>query len=468
MSDGFRTERDTMGEVQVPADAYYGAQSARARDNFPISGSGIPSLVIRALGMIKGAAAEVNAELGEIPDDTAQLIVKAAAEVASGALDRHFVVDVFQTGSGTSSNMNANEVIANRASEIAGEPLGSKVVHPNDHVNRGQSSNDVFPSAVHLGLAIAVQDSLLPELGRLAECFHTLADRYFDQIKTGRTHLMDAMPIRYGQQFRGYAGQVESGADRLRIALHDLFAVPLGGTAVGTGVNAHPDFAAKVCSLISERHGIALRETSNHFQAQSSLDGVVSTSGALRAFASSLFKIANDIRWMSSGPLCGIGEVRIPAVQPGSSIMPAKVNPVICESVLMLCGQVMANDVAVGFGNSQGQFELNTMIPFMGRNAVESAELLAHGCEMFRIRCLEGLEVTDVAEAQVQRNPILVTALNAAIGYEAAAKIAKEAFASGRTVLEVASETTSLDEAELARLLDPAGLCGEWGRKRNE
>ena len=468
MSDGFRTERDTMGEVQVPADAYYGAQSARARDNFPISGSSIPSLVIRALGMIKGAAAEVNAQLGEIPEDKAQLIVEAAAEVVAGKLDRHFVVDVFQTGSGTSSNMNANEVIANRSTELAGEALGSKVVHPNDHVNRGQSSNDVFPSAVHLGLAIAIQDELLPELGRLAECFHALADRYFDKIKTGRTHLMDAMPIRYGQQFRGYAGQVEASAARLGTALQDLLAVPLGGTAVGTGVNAHPEFAAKVCSLISERYGVVLRETGNHFQAQNSLDGVVNASGALRSFATALYKIANDVRWMSSGPLCGIGEVRIPAVQPGSSIMPAKVNPVICESVLMLCGQVMANDVAVGFGNSQGQFELNTMFPFMARNAIESAELLANGCGMFRSRCLEGLEVTDVAEAQVQRNPILVTALNAAIGYEAAAKIAKEAFASGRTVLEVASETTDLSEAELDRLLDPAGLCGDWGRERGE
>ncbi|MHC4515138.1 MAG: class II fumarate hydratase [Planctomycetota bacterium] len=466
MSKPTRVEKDTMGEVEVPKDAYYGAQTARARDNFPISGSGIPQLVVRALGMLKGAGAEVNAELEELPADLAKVVAEAAAEVASGKLDEHFVVDVFQTGSGTSSNMNANEVIANRASELLGKEPGSKAVHPNDHVNRGQSSNDVFPTAVQLGLALAVKEQLLPRMEALAECLNQIATQTFAKVKTGRTHLMDAMPIRYGQEFRGYAGQVERGKDRIQAAYEGLLDVPLGGTAVGTGVNAHPEFAGRVCKRIAKQHGIQLRETDNHFQAQSSLDAVVSMSGALRSFASSLYKIANDIRWMSSGPLCGLGELRIPAVQPGSSIMPAKVNPVICESVLMLCAQVIGNDVVVGIGNSQGQFELNTMFPLMARNAIESAQLLANGCLTLRTRCLEGMEVTDAADAQVQRNPILATALNAAIGYETAAKIAKEAAATGKTVREIAVAMTDLSAEELDRLLDPAGLCGEWGKDR--
>ncbi len=452
-----------MGSVQVPEDAYYGAQTARAAANFPIS-SGIPALVVRALGILKGAAAQANADLQQIPLDIAKGIAAAAKEVADGKLDAEFVVDVFQTGSGTSSNMNANEVIANRAGEIMGQGKHSTAVHPNDHVNRGQSSNDVFPTAVQLGLALAIQERLLPEMQLLADCLHKLADDNFDKIKTGRTHLMDAMPIRYGQEFRGYAGQVERGMHRIREALEGLHEVPLGGTAVGTGVNAHPEFSAKVCALIQKQHQVPLRETSNHFQAQSSLDAVVHTSGAMRSFATALYKLTNDVRWMSSGPLCGIGELKIPAVQPGSSIMPAKVNPVICESVLMLCGQVMANDVAVGFGNSQGQFELNTMFPMMARNAVESALLLANGCMVLRQKCLEDLQVTDVAAANLQLNPILVTALNAAVGYETAAKIAKQAFAERRTVQEVAEELTDLKPDELRKLLDPAALCGDWGK----
>jgi len=466
MSESFRVEKDTMGEVKVPKDAYYGAQTARARDNFPISGAGIPQLVVRALGMLKGAAAEVNAELGELPKDIADAVAEAAAAVTAGKLDAHFVVDVFQTGSGTSSNMNANEVIANRASEALGKQAGSKAVHPNDHVNRGQSSNDVFPTAVQLGLALAVKDQLLPQMEQLADCLHGIADRTFGKVKTGRTHLMDAMPIRYGQEFRGYAGQVERCRSRIQAAYEDLLEVPLGGTAVGTGVNAHPEFAGLVCKRIAKKHGVELRETSNHFQGQSSLDAVVNMSGALRGFASALYKISNDIRWMSSGPLCGLGELKIPAVQPGSSIMPAKVNPVICESVLMLCAQVMGNDVVVGLGNSQGQFELNTMFPLMARNSIESAQLVANGCMTLRERCLLGIEVTDAADAQVQRNPILATALNAAIGYETAAKIAKEAAATGKTVRELAEAMTDLSPKELDQLLDPGGLCGEWGKNR--
>ena len=466
MTEEHRIERDTMGEVHVPASSYYGAQTARARDNFPISGMGIPRNIIRALGMIKGAAAAVNAELGELDAATAEAIVQAATEVIDGDLDDHFVVDVFQTGSGTSSNMNANEVIANRAGELLGHALGSSPVHPNDHVNRGQSSNDVFPSAVHLALALAVQERLTPEILQLSRCLGDIADRTFDKVKTGRTHLMDAMPIRYGQEFRGYANQVERWRRRIADAFVGVVEVPLGGTAVGTGVNALEGFAAAVCARIAQQHDVPMRETTHHFQAQSCVDAVVHLSGTLRGFSTALFKIANDVRWMASGPLSGLGELQIPAVQPGSSIMPAKVNPVICESVLMLCGQVMANDSSVAFGNSQGQFELNTMLPFIGRNAVESVHLLANGCEMFRTRCLEGLEVTGAASDVVERNPILSTALNRAVGYDTAARIAKEAAATGRTVREIAAEQTDLPADELDSLLDPARMCGDWGAPR--
>jgi fumarate hydratase class II len=463
MGSEYRIERDTMGEVQVPAAAYYGAQTARARANFAISGVGLPRVIIRALGILKGAAAAVNLELGALEERMAAAIRQAASEVAAGDLDAHFVVDVFQTGSGTSSHMNANEVIANRAAEILGHALGSRAVHPNDHVNRGQSSNDVFPSAVHLGLALVLHEQLLPQMTELETALHGIADRTFGDIKTGRTHLMDAMPIRFGQEFRGYAGQVERCRKRIAEAWTGLLEVPLGGTAVGTGVNAPPGFAAAVLARVAREHGIPLRETENHLQAQASLDAVVHASGALRTFATALYKIANDIRWMSSGPLCGLGELSLPAVQPGSSIMPAKVNPVICESVLMVCAQVLALDAAIAFGNSQGQLELNTMMPLIGRNAVDGAQMLANACAALRTRCLAGLEVRAESKERVQRNPILATALAPLIGYEAAAQIAKAAAASGRTVREVAAAQTSLSAEQLDRALDPAALCGEWG-----
>lgn len=463
MTQSFRIEKDTMGEMQVPADAYWGAQAERARRNFPVSFSGIPAMVVRALGILKSAAASVNEELGALPGDIAKGIQQAAGEVAENKLDRHFVVDVFQTGSGTSSNMNANEVIANRACEILGKGLGTKYVHPNDHVNMGQSSNDIFPTAVHLGLALVVQEKLLPALAKLAAQLHSMADANFGKVKTGRTHLMDAMPIRFGQEFRGYAGQVERGAARISGALQSVLEVPLGGTAVGTGVNADPKMAARICTKIQQRFGVALRETTNHFQAQSALDGIVHMSGALRAFATGFFKIANDVRWMSSSIM---GELKIPEVQPGSSIMPAKVNPVICESVMMLTGQVLANDVAVAFGNSQGNFELNTMMPFIARNVIESATLLANGCEMFREFCLAGTTVTEEAQKRVHKNPILATALNKAVGYEVAAKLAKEAAAKGVTIRELAAANTKVPPAELDVLLDPTRLCGEWGKAR--
>ena len=464
MTQSYRTEKDTMGEMQVPTDAYWGAQAERARRNFPVSFQGIPAPVVRALGILKGAAAGVNEELGALAPELAKGIQQAASEVAANQLDRHFVVDVFQTGSGTSSNMNANEVIANRACEILGKGLGTKYVHPNDHVNMGQSSNDIFPTAVHLGLALVVQDKLLPALAKLAAQLHAMADASFDRVKTGRTHLMDAMPIRFGQEFRGYAGQVERAAARILQAMQGVLEVPLGGTAVGTGVNADPKLAGRICAKVLQRCGIALRETTNHFQAQSSLDAIVHMSGALRAFATGLFKIANDVRWMSSSIMA---ELKIPEVQPGSSIMPAKVNPVICESVMMLTGQVLANDVAVAFGNSQGNFELNTMMPLIARNVIESAVLLANGCEMFREFCLVGTEVTKEAQQRVHKNPILATALNKAVGYEVAAKIAKEAAATGRTVRELAALSTKIPAAELDTLLDPTRLCGEWGKTRD-
>lgn len=461
-----RMEKDTMGEMEVPASAYYGAETERARRNFSISRSAVPARVVQALGLIKGAAAQVNQELGGLDAERVGAIRQAADEVAHNELDGHFVVDVFQTGSGTSSNMNSNEVIANRASEILGHALGSKHVHPNDHVNMGQSSNDVFPSAVQLGAALSLHEQLLPEMERLADCVHDLADRTFGEVKTGRTHLMDATPIRFGQVFRGFAGQVEKGRGRIAAALNGLVELPLGGTTVGTGVNMLPGFAARVCALLADRTGLPVRETDNHFHAQACLDAVVHTSGVLRGFATSLYKIANDVRWMASGPLCGLAELRIPAVQPGSSIMPAKVNPVICESVLMLCGQVMGNDHAVAFGNSQGQFELNTMMPIMARNTVESVELLANGCAMFREKCLEEIEVTEAGGRIVHHNPILATALNRAIGYEQAAALAKESAATGRTVRELAEERTDLSQSQLDDLLDPPRMCGDGGRHR--
>jgi fumarate hydratase class II len=462
-----RIETDTMGQVEVPVDAYYGAQTERARRNFAIGSGGLPRPLIRALGLLKGAAAKANVDLGLLDPEIGAAIQRAAEEVAGHRLDEHFVVDVFQTGSGTSSNMNANEVIANRASELLGQPLGGKVVHPNDHVNRCQSSNDVFPSAVQLALALVLTERLLPALRRLADDLHAFADRTFDDVKTGRTHLMDAMPIRFGQEFRGYGAQVDRAVRRIGATIDGLSELPIGGTAVGTGVNAAPGFASAVCRELAARTGHdRLRETSDHFQAQSCLDPVVDAHGQLRGFASALYKIANDLRWMASGPLNGLAELELPAVQPGSSIMPAKVNPVICEAVLMICGQVLANDVAVTFGNSQGQFELNTMMPMIARNAIESAVILAGACEVLRERCLDGATLTGVAGERVGSNPMLATALNDEIGYEAAAAIAKEAAASGRSVREVARERTSLEDAALDALLQPARLCGQAGKAR--
>jgi fumarate hydratase, class II len=443
-----------MGEIEVPAEAYYGASTQRAALNFPISSLRLGRPFIRALGLIKFAAARVNAELGLLEPRIAEAIQDAAREVADGKLDDQFVVDVFQTGSGTSSNTNANEVIANRAGEILGGERGSKL-HPNDHVNFGQSSNDVIPSAIHIAALVEIEQRLIPSLERLQSSLEAKSREFWDVVKTGRTHLQDATPIRLGQEFRGYAGQVERGVRRLRRAQEELAEIALGGTAVGTGVNTHPEFASRVCAALSSELGVSVRETENHFQAQSTLDSVLEASGALRTLGVSLQKIANDIRWLGSGPRAGLGELALPEVQPGSSIMPGKVNPVIAESLIQVVAQVIGNDAAVCQAAQGSYFELNLMLPVAGYNLAQSIELLAAGSDNFAERCVRGLRATERGPEMVERGLMLATALAPAIGYDAAAEIAKEAAKSGRTIREVAREKTQLSEQELDRLLDP-------------
>ena len=373
-----RVERDSMGEVEVPRDALFGAQTRRALDNFPISDLRKPRRFVQALGAIKLEAANVNYELGLLDEELRDAIVRAAEEVMEGELDNQFVLDVFQTGSGTSTNMNANEVISNRAIQLLGGELGSKEpVHPNDHVNRGQSSNDVIPTAIHLAALISMKEDLIPALEKLQRALQEKAREFDDVIKTGRTHLQDATPIRLGQEFEGYAGQIERGIQRVRKAMDELAEVALGGTAVGTGVNTHPEFASRVCQRLSRRFGVEVRETENHFQAQSAMDGTVFASGALKTVAVSLMKISNDIRWLGSGPRAGIGEIALPEVQPGSSIMPGKVNPVIAESAAMVAAQVMGNDATITIAGQSGNFELNVMLPLIAYNLLQSIELLA-------------------------------------------------------------------------------------------
>ncbi|MDR7554393.1 MAG: class II fumarate hydratase [Armatimonadota bacterium] len=453
-----RVERDSLGPMEVPADAYYGASTARAIQNFPISGLRFPRPFLRALGLIKRAAAEVNATLGLLEPRLAEAIARAAQEVADGALDAHFPLDIYQTGSGTSTNMNANEVIANRAAELLGAPRGARVVHPNDHVNLCQSSNDVIPTAIHLAALLVIRDDLRPALDELERALRAKAVAFADIIKTGRTHLMDATPVRLGQEFEGYADQVAGARRRLGYAEEELREVALGGTAVGTGVNAHPEFASRTCARLTELTGIALRETPAHFQAQACLDAVTFTSGVLRTYATALMKIANDIRWMGSGPRAGLAELQLPAVQPGSSIMPGKVNPVIAESVLQACAQVVGNDVVVALGNQWGNFELNTMMPVMAHNLLQAVQLLAASSRNFARQCVAGLEATGRGPEMVERGLMLATALAPVIGYDAAAEIAKEAARTGRTVREVALDRTQLRAEELDRILDPAAM----------
>ena len=455
----YRSERDSMGEFQVPANAYYGANTMRAVLNFPISDLRFGRSFIRALGQIKQAAAHVNADLDLLDPDLARAISAAAQEVIDGKLDDQFVVDIFQTGSGTSTNMNVNEVISNRAIEMLGGELGSRSpVHPNDHVNIGQSSNDVIPTAIHISALKAIHDDLIPAMRRLQEGLDQKADEFMPVIKTGRTHLQDATPVRLGQEFRGYAGQIDRGVARLRHAERELSEVALGGTAVGTGVNTHPQFARRVCARLSDALGVEVRETSNHFQAQSALDNVVQASGALKTIAVSLMKICNDIRWLGSGPRGGIGEIELPEVQPGSSIMPGKVNPVIPESVCQVAAQVIGNDAAIAVGGQSGNFEINVMMPVCAYNLLQSIDLLSAAARNLDAQCVRGLQATAKGPEMVERGLAIVTTLVPHIGYDASADIAKQAQQSGKTVKEVALETTGLSPDELDEILDPTAM----------
>jgi fumarate hydratase class II len=454
-----RIEKDSLGTMEVPATAYYGAQTRRAELNFPISDLRLNRRFLRALAQIKRAAAEVNRDLGLLDPTIADAIVKAADEVIDGKLHAHFVVDVFQTGSGTSTNMNMNEVIANRAIEMLGGVLGSKhPVHPNDHVNLGQSSNDTIPTAMQVAALSAIQEDLLPALERLRASLDRKVDEFWPVIKTGRTHLQDATPIRLGQEFLGYRGQVERAIRLCGHAMEELAEVPLGGTAVGTGVNTHPDFARLVCAKLSEWNHVTIRETTNHFQAQSTIDPVVEASGVLNTIAVSFMKIANDIRWLGSGPRAGLFELQLPEVQPGSSIMPGKVNPVIAESLMMVCAQVMGNHTTITICGQWGNFELNVMMPVAAYNLLQSIELLAKASENFARQCVDGLKATERGPEMVEKGLAICTGLAPRIGYDAAAEISKEAFRSGRTIREVARERTTLTEAELDELLDPVAM----------
>lgn len=452
-----RVERDSMGEMQVPADAYYGASTQRAVENFPISDRRFPRRFIRALGLVKKAAATVNRELGILDAKLADAVEKAAQEVVDGKLDDQFVVDIFQTGSGTSTNMNANEVIASRANEMLGGQRGGRSpVHPNDDVNRGQSSNDVIPTAIHVAALEAMEKDLLPSLEKLHAALAEKARQLDTIVKIGRTHLQDATPVRLGQEFAGYASQVEHAIARVRASMGSLAELAIGGTAVGTGINTHPEFPQRMADRLSKETGLEFRPAPNFFEALAARDAAVDASGTLKTVAVSLTKIANDIRWLGSGPRCGLGELSLPATQPGSSIMPGKVNPVMCESVLQVAAQVVGNDTAVTFGGALGStFELNVMKPVIAYNLLESIALLSSVCDVFVEKCVAGLEANkERAEELVEKSLAMCTALTPRIGYDAAAQIAKKAFETGRTVREVAREETDLSDEELSRILD--------------
>lgn len=445
-----RIERDSMGTMHVPHDALWGASTQRAIENFPISGWRFPRGFIRALGLVKSVAARVNVELGLLDARIGSAISAAADEVAAGTLDAHFVVDVFQTGSGTSTNMNANEVIATRAS------TAELTIHPNDHVNMSQSSNDVIPTAMHVAASEALAFDLLPALRALRDALAAKAREFDDVVKIGRTHLQDATPVRLGQELGGHARQVELAAARLESAAHGLEELALGGTAVGTGLNAHPEFARRAIERLAERTGLPLREAADHFEAQSAKDAVVQLSGTLKTTAVALTKIANDVRWLASGPRCGVGEIRLPATQPGSSIMPGKVNPVMAEALLQAAAFVIGADLTVTLGGQAGNFELNVMMPVMAHQQLESLRILAAAVRVFTERCVVGIEADrERAAAAIERSLAMCTALAPVIGYDAAAAIAKESYASGRTVREIAEERRVLPTEQLARILDP-------------
>ena len=460
-----RIETDSMGEMAVPADALYGASTQRAVLNFPVSGRCVPLPVIHAYGLIKWAAARTHQELGLLPQDKAALIEQAALEVAEGRHDAHFVIDIYQTGSGTSTNMNANEVISNRVCQIAGKPVGAKEpVHPNDHVNMGQSSNDTFPTAVHIAVAQELQQRLLPALENLQRALAMKGGEFWDVLKIGRTHLMDATPVRLGQEFKGYARQTELGLIRVQQAINAIMELPLGGTAVGTGLNGHPDMPGRAIALIAAKTGLRFREAQDHFEAQSAKDGLVEVSGQLKAVATSLFKIANDIRWLSSGPQCAIGEIILPATQPGSSIMPGKVNPVMCESLMQVCARVIGNDTTVTWCAASGNLELNVMMPALAAAMLESIELLTNGTALFSKRCVEGILANQVRCASfIEHSLAMATGLNSKIGYDRAAEITKLSAKTGTPVRQLCMERLKelgITEDELNEALDPAMMTG--------
>jgi fumarate hydratase, class II len=460
-----RMEKDSMGEMSLPESALYGASTQRAVLNFPVSGYRFPRAFIRALGLIKWAAAQANHDLGLLDSERAALIVQAAEEVIEGKLDEHFPLDIFQTGSGTSTNTNANEVIANRCAQLAGKAIGSReLVHPNDHVNMGQSSNDVIPSSIHISAAEQLKHSLVPALQKLQRAFEAKTKEFWDVIKIGRTHLMDATPVRLGQEFSGYAQQLAYGKARAEKAMEVLRELALGGTAVGTGLNRHLDLTRKMLRHLEERTGISFYEAKNHFEAQGGKDAVMEASGQLKTIATSLFKIANDLRLLGSGPRCGIGEIQLPATQPGSSIMPGKVNPVMCESMMMVCAQVFGNDAAVTWAAANGNFELNVMMPVMAHDLLESIRLLTNVVEVFCDKCVLGIQANKArCEELVELSMAMVTALAPKIGYDRAAEIAKESVRTGKTVRELCREKKVLPVKELDRVLDPISMTEPGG-----
>ena len=452
MPDGFRIEKDSLGEVRVPADALYGAQTQRAVENFPISGQRFGRGFIQALGLIKKTAALTNQELGNLDGEIAGAIATAAGEVMAGRWDEEFVLDIFQTGSGTSTNMNANEVVAHRANQIVGD---DGPVHPNDHVNFGQSSNDVIPSAIHIAARVSMERELIPALIHLRNALSEKAEAFDHVVKSGRTHLMDATPVRLGQQFGGYAHQITKGIERVRCASEELAELALGGTAVGTGINTHPEFAAHVIALVSEELDLEFHEAENHFEAQAAKDAAVSAAGTLNTIATSFFKIADDVRWLASGPTSGISEILIPAVQPGSSIMPGKVNPVMCEAMMMVAARVMGNHTTVTIAGQRGNFELNVMMPVLAQALLESITLLSNVARAFADRCVTGIEANEPRAKQLlEKNPSIATALNPYIGYDKAVEVAKEAAQAGRSVRDVVEEKGLLKPEEINEALD--------------
>jgi fumarate hydratase, class II len=451
MADGYRTERDSLGEMQVPAEALYGAQTQRAVENFPISGQRFGRRFIQALGLIKKAAAETNAELGSVDQAVANAIITAAGEVADGEWDEQFVLDIYQTGSGTSTNMNTNEVVAHRATEL----LEEGAVHPNDHVNFGQSSNDVIPTAIHMSCRIAIEEELLPALDHMRTALAEKAEAFDGIVKSGRTHLMDATPVRLGQEFGGYAAQVAKGMERVRSAAAELDELALGGTATGTGINTHEEFAARTIARIATGTGIGFREAPNHFEAQGSKDAAVNVSGALNTVATSFMKIADDIRWLGSGPTSGLHEVSLPAIQPGSSIMPGKVNPVMSEAMMMVSARVMGNHTTVTVAGSRGNFELNVMMPVLAQALLESITLLANIAREFTDRCVVGIEANEArAQELLEKNPSIATALNPFIGYDEASVVAKESAKRGVSVRDIVREKGLLPEDQIDDALD--------------